>query len=138
MPVVYYYLFINDKPRRSKTGLFRDANDVDEHLGRISATLIPAPHTINKLVKYICEKEDVDGSATCEVCVSWTDTVEQNDDPVRFMDEDCNGSTISKAFNIMISYTTSETTSTGLHHVAEVELPFGEQIQAKKDCGRCI
>jgi len=109
----------------------RRAEYPGDHLGRIPATSVTPPHTVNSLKRCITEAEGIINVPRCDLYADLNSESRMNQGPISIIAADSLGSTPETAIALVYSISPQESTSTP--RVA-VNPKFTKKIAAIQDC----
>jgi len=127
---VYYRVFMGDQPRPSRNPVYPN----EGHLGRILATLVAPPQTVDSLKRCIARTEGITNVLNCDLYANQKIQTPMGQGPISILGDDCIGSTPASAMVLVYHVATQEIASAIPIPIVDVNSRFNKKIVAVQEC----
>jgi len=125
---IHYRVWIGDVPWRSKTAFSND-----HHLGRILATDVAPPQTVDSLKRCITRVEGIVNSTDCDLFTDLSSDKPMSEGRISILGNDSLGSTPGRAMALVYSSSTQEIIPSETASIVEPMRGFSRTAVAKQD-----
>jgi len=129
---VYYRVFMGDQPRLSRNPVYLK----EGYLGRIPATLVAPPQTVDSLKRCIARTEGITNVLNCDLYATQKIQTPMAQGPISILEDDCLGSTPESAMVLVyhVATPTQEIAPAIPTPIVSVNSRFNKKIVAVQDC----
>jgi hypothetical protein len=135
MVAVYYRVYIRGQAIQSNMAVYQE----DRTLGRIPATSVAPPQTVDALKRCVTRAEGIINFTNCDLFLDLTCDAPVNEGPLSIIAKDCPGSTPERAMAFVYSLPESPPSQEIVPTIATPKpasrTRFNQKIIAIQDCG---